>query len=104
MATIQITVSVRDEKAGESEFRVFGEDDYELSRVPEVGELITVGEDTRGHSLDFRVLLVRHEPAKANRTDAMVYVERVNIADHITGAAKASVPADSAEIESPDTE
>lgn len=50
--------------------------------------------------MDLRVLLVLHLVANPkHRCDAMVYAERVKIADPVTAAVKASAPAESAEIE-----
>lgn len=55
--------------------------DLKLTRVPCVGELINAGNDEKGHSLDYRVVLVQHIANGAR--EAEVFAVRVELTDTI---------------------
>lgn len=55
--------------------------DLQVTRVPCVGELIGVGNDKEGRSLDYRVVLVQHIPKNCGPREAEVFAVRVDIAE-----------------------
>ena len=98
MAEIQINVNVKTRNLnGVPDFRALP-DDHLFSRVPQIGELITLGNDSEGHEACYRVVLVLHMPTKPSKLDAVVYAERVDITKYLTSAAETSVPEDDADI------
>lgn len=60
-----------------SPYRVATSKNVTLSRVPCVGEYVNLGNDTKGVSADFQVVLVLHAAGRPNDTDAEVYLNRV---------------------------
>lgn len=68
--------------------------DYEFSRVPCVGEILSMGNDADGIHAAYRVVLVVHaprgtvrRPAGAKPFDAEVYAARVDFPKAVLGAA-----------------
>jgi hypothetical protein len=63
---------------------------FHVSRVPVVGEVIALGEDTEGKAADYRVVLVHHIPRGVANTDveAEVYAVRVYMPDLVEAAGK----------------
>ena len=72
---------------GEGYFSVHP-NDFQVTRVPCVGELITAGNDKEGRSLDYRVVLVQHSPQNCGPRDAEVFAVRVDVTDTIMEAWK----------------
>ncbi len=58
----------------------------DMSRVPSVGEVLTLEDDEHGGA-DYRVALVRHDATGDGAADAEIYAVRVSIADVIRAAA-----------------
>jgi len=50
-----------------------------LSRVPSVGEFVSLGNDTTGVAANYEVVLVLHAAGRPNETDAEVYLNRVDM-------------------------
>lgn len=60
-------------------YRVATDVNVEMTRVPNVGEYVSLGDDTSGVAADYVVVLVHHTPHRPNDTDAEVYLHRVDM-------------------------
>jgi hypothetical protein len=58
----------------------------DMTRVPNVGEILHLGADQHGISADYEVVLVVHAPFRPSDTDAEVYAKRVNISKAVQSA------------------
>lgn len=62
-----------------SPYRVATDRNVTLSRVPSVGEFVSLGNDTTGVAATYEVVLVAHAAGRPNDTDAEVYLNRVDM-------------------------
>ena len=101
MATIQAFVWMKDRggQAGENGFQTLSRN-LKFTRVPLVGEFVNLGDDTGGHSADYRVVVVVHAPLQPSGVDAEIYMERVYLAHELLEADKriAASPPDRSEL------
>jgi hypothetical protein len=103
MATVQafVWMKARDGRAGS---RDDGSQtlsrNLEFTRVPVVGEFVNLGDDTGGHSADYRVVVVVHAPLQPSGVDAEIYMERVILPHELSEADKriAASPPDRSEL------
>jgi hypothetical protein len=58
---------------------------FEFTRIPTVGEYVSLGSDESGIAADYEVVLVHHLPLKPNDIDAEVYMKRVSMPGEING-------------------
>lgn len=73
----------------------------EMTRVPSLGEVVSLGNDKSGSAADYVVVLVHHCPFRPNGIDAEIYMRRVDIAGEVLRAATYSGETDEVSNEMP---
>lgn len=77
---------------GQLNWRVGTDENLDFSRVPCVGEYISLGNDTAGIHAVYQVVAVIHAAGRPNDTDAEVYLRRVEFLDVQKSLANKPVP------------
>ncbi len=82
MSEAILFIYMNERRAGNNGFQITGKN-VKFARLPTIGEVINLGDDTKGHSADYKVVLVHHAPFRPNGIDAEIYLERIDIAHEL---------------------